>query len=68
MHWLSLSKNLTPFILAAGNDQTDEDLFRVMPPEAFTIRVGNNLSVARHSLPTIQDLLNLLARLSASRS
>jgi trehalose-6-phosphatase len=43
MHWLSLSKNLTPFIWQRGNDQTDEDLFRVMPPEAYTIRVGNNL-------------------------
>jgi len=62
MHWLSQEEK-PEFILAAGNDQTDEDMFRVMPVDAYTIRVGNDLSRARYNLPSIGDLLDLLARL-----
>ncbi len=38
------------FIFAAGDDQTDEDMFRSLPPEAVTVRVGWRFSAARYSL------------------
>ena len=32
------------FILAAGDDFTDEDMFAVLPPDAFSIKIGLHLS------------------------
>ena len=37
MHWLSQIRKYPCFILAAGDDLTDEDLFKVMPPGAYSI-------------------------------
>lgn len=39
------------FIMAMGDDITDEDMFRAMPPEAITIKVGSISDHARYSLP-----------------
>ncbi len=38
------------FILAMGDDHTDEDIFKALPTEAFTIKVGSNISSARFYL------------------
>jgi trehalose 6-phosphate synthase/phosphatase len=35
-----LSQYTPDFILALGDDRTDEDTFRALPPEAYTVRVG----------------------------
>ncbi|HLV67128.1 MAG TPA: bifunctional alpha,alpha-trehalose-phosphate synthase (UDP-forming)/trehalose-phosphatase [Polyangiaceae bacterium] len=63
---LAVASELRPDrILAIGDDQTDEDLFRALPAEAITIRVGTPFSHARYSLNTHRDvraLLDLLAR------
>lgn len=45
-----LEKDNYDFILAIGDDYTDEDIFKVLPAEAITIKVGNQLSSARFSL------------------
>ena len=46
--WLS---RLGPdFILAVGDDWTDEDLFRVLPPTAYSVRVGLANTAARFFL------------------
>jgi len=55
------------FRLAVGDDQTDEDLFAVMPPEAWTIRVGGGPSQARFQLGSPGDVRRLLEAM-ASRS
>jgi trehalose 6-phosphate synthase/phosphatase len=39
------------FILAIGDDWTDEDLFRALPPAAFSVRVGLGNTAARFFLP-----------------
>ena len=55
----------TDFILAVGDDWTDEDLFKALPPAAYTIRVGIRHSHARfntHSHTEVLELLNELAR------
>ena len=48
------------FILAAGDDVTDEGLFRAMPPGAFTIRVGIKPSFARFNVSASSVFLKLL--------
>jgi trehalose 6-phosphate synthase/phosphatase len=51
------------FILALGDDHTDEDIFKALPPEAFTVKVGGNISAAQFYLrnPTeVRFLLNQL--------
>lgn len=52
------------FILAAGDDKTDEDLFRTLPEPAITIKIGTIPSYARFNLPDIPSLLKLLNQLS----
>ncbi len=48
LEWLS---GQTPeFILGIGDDWTDEDLFRALPPTAFSVRVGVANTVARFYL------------------
>jgi trehalose 6-phosphate synthase/phosphatase len=48
------------FILAIGDDQTDEDLFAAIPAEQWTVKVGMGVSAARFSLPTPADVQQLL--------
>lgn len=52
------------FILAAGDDKTDELLFEVMPLKAHTIRVGLSPSFARYNVSVYSDLLVLLNNLT----
>ena len=54
------------FILALGDDQTDEDMFAAIPPEQWTVKVGMGVSSARFSLPSsaaAQQLLRELAEI-----
>ena len=52
------------FILAMGDDVTDEDLFAAMPPHAVTVKVGDGDTKARERLPAPRDARQLLARLA----
>ncbi len=45
--WLNESFN---FILAAGDDWTDEDTFNAMPDSAYTLKIGNTPTSARYNL------------------
>lgn len=55
------------FILAMGDDWTDEDLFAVVPSSAYSIKVAPKVSKARFNLNSVGDARALLERL-ASRS
>lgn len=48
------------FILAAGDDKTDELLFKVLPSSAYSIRVGVSPSLAKYNVSNIPLLLKLL--------
>ena len=48
------------FILAAGDDNTDEDIFKILPESAFTIKVGISPSLAKYSVTDSAQLLNIL--------
>ncbi len=58
---ISLMKDLHfDFILAAGDDKTDEFLFKAMPDLAYTIRVGLSPSLAKYNVSNFSNLLMLL--------
>lgn len=51
------------FILAIGDDTTDEDMFEALPETSFTIKIGDELSAARNHIKSqkeVVDLLNLI--------
>jgi len=52
------------FILAAGDDNTDEDLFKAMPKQAVTIRIGPSPTFAKYNAIDFSDLLKLLKKLA----
>lgn len=56
-HWLEKHWG---FILAAGDDRTDEDLFGSAPVEAWTIKVGGGPSRAGYGLATPDEVRALL--------
>lgn len=55
------------FIIAFGDDHTDEDIFKALSPEAYTIKVGSNISAARYYLRNFVEVRDLLKTLSASQ-
>ncbi len=52
------------FLLAAGDDWTDESMFAVLPPTAFSVRVGLAPSLARFNVESDQDVIELLESLT----
>ena len=54
------------FMMAIGDDWTDEDLFKVLPETAYSIRVGTTQSYARFNLPSPTEALELLKELAES--
>jgi len=52
------------FILAAGDDYTDEEMFSILPDEAYSIKVGFAASKARFNVDSVKDIRMLLKRLS----
>jgi trehalose 6-phosphate synthase/phosphatase len=63
-----LSRKRWGFIMAIGDDQSDEDLFHVLPPEAFSIKVGLGNSKAKYNLKNIAEVHGLLGELSRQKS
>jgi trehalose 6-phosphate synthase/phosphatase len=51
------------FIIAIGDDRTDEDLFAAVPADQWTVKVGAGFSSARFSLSTPADVMQLLTDL-----
>jgi len=51
------------FILAAGDDRTDEDIFHVLPEHAYSIKVGLGPSKAKYNIDSIKKLRSLLIKL-----
>jgi len=58
-----LSKNNFDFVLAIGDDLTDEDLFKALPETAYSIRVGMTQSQARYNLHNYMEVRKLLEKL-----
>jgi trehalose 6-phosphate synthase/phosphatase len=59
-----LLSELSPdFVLAAGDDATDEDLFRALPSGAVSVCVGVTHSNATYRVADHRELRSVLARL-----
>ncbi|UCH06951.1 MAG: trehalose-phosphatase [Deltaproteobacteria bacterium] len=56
------------FILAIGDDRTDEDTFNVLPEYAYSFKVGLSSSLARFNLESQEDVLLLLKKLVSPRA
>ncbi|SDX84474.1 trehalose 6-phosphate synthase/phosphatase [Acetomicrobium thermoterrenum DSM 13490] len=55
-----LSKKNYDFVLAIGDDRTDEDFFRSLSTQAWTVKVGMTHSNARSNVMSYKDVRNLL--------
>jgi len=55
-----LIKKKYDFIIAFGDDYTDEDVFKALPDSAITIKVGSNVSVAKFYLRNPAEVRKLL--------
>ena len=53
------------FVLCMGDDTTDEDMFKALEGEAYTIKVNNGASAAHYTILSQQQVLPLLNLLSA---
>jgi len=51
------------FILALGDDWTDEDIFKILPPSAYSIKVGFKTTQARFYIESTEVCRNLLRKL-----
>jgi trehalose 6-phosphate synthase/phosphatase len=58
LEWLGT--NPPEFILGVGDDWTDEDLFRALPPTAWSVRVGLANTAARYHLGSHTAVRRLL--------
>ena len=52
------------FILAAGDDYTDESMFSALPASAITIKVGLDETKARYRVGRLERILELIEQLS----
>ena len=59
-----LAKDAYDFVLAVGDDTTDEDMFTALPLEAVTVKVGKISDNARYSLPSQPDVLLFLKEMA----
>jgi len=62
LEWLG--NNGPEFILGIGDDWTDEDLFRALPPSAFSVRVGLANTAAQYHLSNHAAVRRVLRELA----
>lgn len=51
------------FVLAIGDDTTDEDMFRALPPNGITIKVGDFSPIAKYRIPLQSKVIPFLEQL-----
>ncbi|MFZ9954860.1 MAG: bifunctional alpha,alpha-trehalose-phosphate synthase (UDP-forming)/trehalose-phosphatase [Flavobacteriales bacterium] len=60
---LWLNNNSYDFIMAVGDDKTDEDMFKVIPANQYSIKVGLMQSDAKYNLKQQKNVIELLLKL-----
>ena len=58
-----LKQDSYDFVMAIGDDKTDEDTFKAMPVYGYTIKIGFGTSQAKFKLRSHQEARQLLSRL-----
>lgn len=66
LHWVS--NGGWDFILAVGDDVTDEDMFAALPKAAYSIKVGVAPSKARFAVESVEDVRALLREMVGASS
>ncbi len=61
-----LEKQKWDFLLAAGDDYTDEEMFGALPEGAYSIKVGLNISKARFNVENVNEIRSLLKELAGN--
>ena len=61
---LLLTKKDFDFILGVGDDQADEELFKVLPDKSYSIKVGLAKSYAKYNLRNQREVVQLLTDLT----
>lgn len=56
------------FVLCAGDDYTDEDMFAALDNTAYTLKVGTGETAARFSIASPEELLELLSQLPGKQT
>jgi trehalose 6-phosphate synthase/phosphatase len=64
-HFLTLRK--WDFVLAMGDDWTDEDIFKTVPSSAYSIKVGYKPTHAHFYIESTRECRSLLRKLSKTR-
>ena len=57
-----LERGQWDFIMAVGDDYTDEDTFKALPSEAYTLKVGFTSTAAKYNIDTVSDVQGLLTK------
>jgi trehalose 6-phosphate synthase/phosphatase len=50
-------------VMVIGDDVTDEDMFKAIPPEGYSIKVGYHPTNARYSLRSVKEVRSFLREL-----
>lgn len=59
-----LAMNPADFIIAIGDDYTDEAMFEALPDDAYSIKVGHSKTYAKYQLSSVNQVLKLLQKIS----
>ena len=60
-----LQKGPYDFILAMGDDTTDDDMFCQLPSKAITVKVGRTSELARYNIPLQTNVLPFIDEISS---
>lgn len=58
-----LEKDTYDFVLAIGDDTTDEDMFRALPTDGISIKVGSFSPAAKYRIPLQSSVIPFLSKL-----
>jgi trehalose 6-phosphate synthase/phosphatase len=70
LSWLESAEVLNvedPYFICIGDDETDEDMFKVAGPNFMTIKVGPGLTQAEYRIEKQEQVLETLERLFVSQ-
>ncbi len=59
-----LSRGNYDFVMAIGDDTTDEEMFAALPPDHITIKIGAPSTAARYSIPAQEQVPGFLTALT----
>lgn len=63
-----VDRNEYDFVLAIGDDKTDEDMFMQLQDVAFTVKIGSGQTAAKYFLTRQPDVIGLLEKMNETLS